>query len=298
MMSTATKPAGTNAPAKCKRESYIGSIIKRLMKDKAAMLGLILLVMLILACIAAPLLTPYNPTKMDATATFAEPSFQHPFGCDKYGRDVLCRLLYGGRYSLALGIVVSAIGMFLGIFFGAIFGYYGGKVDNISMRVMDIIQAIPSTLLAILISTALGSGYIQTVIELTVGGIAPSIRGTRAMVLKEREMDYLEAARAMNCNDFKVIFKHMVPNVLAPTIVGTTMHIGSTIMEAASLSYIGLGIQPPEPEWGAMLAAGKDFILDHPHLLVYPGVAVALTVLAFNLFGDGLRDAMDPRLKD
>ncbi len=297
-MSAATKTAGTKAPAKRKKESYIGSIIKRLTKDKAAMLGLILLVLLILACVAAPLITPYSPTKMDATSTFAKPSLQHPFGCDKYGRDVLCRLLYGGRYSLALGIVVSAIGMFLGIFFGAIFGYYGGKVDNISMRIMDIIQAIPSTLLAILISTALGSGYIQTVVALTVGGIAPSIRGTRAMVLKEREMDYLEAARAMNCNDFKVIFKHMVPNVLAPTIVGTTMHIGSTIMEAASLSYIGLGIQPPEPEWGAMLAAGKDFILDHPHLLIYPGVAVALTVLAFNLFGDGLRDAMDPRLKD
>lgn len=297
-MGTATEAVKGKAPAKRKKESYFGSILKRLVKDKAAMFGFVLLVVLILACVGAPLLTPYNPTSMDASAVFASPSLKHPFGCDKLGRDVLCRLLYGGRYSLALGFVVSAIGMVLGVFFGAIFGYYGGKVDNISMRVMDIIQAIPGTLLAILISTALGSGYIQTVIALTVGGIAPSIRGTRAMVLKEREMDYLEAARAMNCNDFKIIFKHMTPNVLAPTIVGTTMHIGSTIMEAASLSYIGLGIQPPEPEWGAMLSYGKDYILDHPYLLIYPGIAVALTVLAFNLFGDGLRDAMDPRLKD
>lgn len=298
MMSTASAAVKGKVPAKRKKESYFGSILKRLTKDKAAMFGLIVLVLLILACAGAPLLTPYNPTKMDPTAVFAPPSLEHPFGCDKYGRDVLCRLLYGGRYSLALGFLVSAIGMFLGVFFGAIFGYYGGKVDNISMRVMDIIQAIPGTLLAILISTALGPGYIQTVVALTVGGIAPSIRGTRAMVLKEREMDYLEAARAMNCNDFKVIFKHMTPNVLAPTIVGTTMHIGSTIMEAASLSYIGLGVQPPEPEWGAMLAAGKEFIQSHPYLLVFPGIAVAVTVLAFNLFGDGLRDAMDPRLKD
>ncbi len=283
---------------KKRKESNFSATMKRLAKDKVAMFGLILLVLLILACIAAPLLTPYSPTKMDPKAVFAEPSLQHPFGCDKLGRDVLCRLLYGGRYSLALGILVSLIGMVLGIFFGAIFGYYGGKVDNISMRVMDIWQAIPSMLLAILISTALGPGFIQTVIALTVGGIPGSIRGTRAMVLKEREMDYLEAARAMNSSDFKIIFKHMVPNVLSPTIVGTTMHIGSTIMEAASLSYIGLGIQPPMPEWGAMLSDGKSYILNHPYLLVYPGIAIALTVLAFNLFGDGLRDAMDPRLKD
>jgi peptide/nickel transport system permease protein len=290
--------ASNTQTKKKKKESYIGSILKRLRSDKVAMFGLLVLVLLILACIFAPFLTPYSPTQMDPTAPFATPSLKHPFGCDKLGRDVLCRLLYGGRYSLTLGLLVSLIGMFLGIFFGAIFGYYGGKVDNISMRVMDIWQAIPGTLLAILVSTALGSGYFQTVIALTIGGIPGSIRGTRAMVLKEREMDYLEAARAMNCSDFKVIFKHMVPNVLSPTIVGTTMHIGSTIMEAASLSYIGLGIQPPMPEWGAMLADGKSYILNHPHLLVYPGIAIAITVLAFNLFGDGLRDAMDPRLKD
>ncbi|MCC8099499.1 MAG: ABC transporter permease [Clostridiales bacterium] len=288
------------APAEqaVKKESAMTGILKRLAKDKAAMFGLILLIVLILACICAPLLTPYEPTKMDSTAVFATPSFAHPLGCDRLGRDMLSRMLYGGRFSLGLGLLVSLIGMVLGIFFGAIFGYYGGKVDNISMRVMDIWQAIPSTLLAILISTALGSGFIQTVIALTVGGIPGSIRGTRAMVLKEREMDYLEAARAMNCSDFKIIFKHMVPNVLSPTIVGTTMHIGSTIMEAASLSYIGLGVQPPTPEWGAILADGKSYILSYPHLLVYPGIAIALTVLAFNLFGDGLRDALDPRLKD
>ena len=283
---------------KLKKESNFRSIMRRLAKDRIAMLGLILLILVIVVCVFAPLLTPYSPTQMDAKAVFASPSLEHPFGCDKLGRDVLSRLLYGGRYSLGLGFLVSFIGMFIGVFFGAIFGYYGGKVDMISMRVMDIIQAIPGTLLAILISTALGNGYFQTVLALTVGGLAPSIRGTRAMVLKEREMDYLEAARAMNCNDFKVIFKHMTPNILSPTIVGTTMHIGSTIMSAASLSYIGLGIQPPMPEWGAMLADGKQYILQYPHLLVFPGILIAVTVLAFNLFGDGIRDAMDPRLKD
>ena len=283
---------------KIKRESSFVAVLKRLAKDPAAMVGLVMLVLLVLACVFAPLVTPYEPTKIDPKNVFALPSLAHPFGCDKLGRDVLCRLLYGGRYSLGLGLLVSMIGMVLGIFFGAIFGYYGGQVDMVTMRIMDIWQAIPGMLLAILISTALGSGFFQTVLALTIGGIPGSIRGTRAMVLKEREMDYLEAARAMNCNDFQVIFKHMVPNVLSPTIVGTTMHIGSTVMSAASLSYLGLGIQPPMPEWGAMLADGKQYILQYPHLLIYPGIAIAITVLAFNLFGDGLRDALDPRLKN
>jgi len=281
-----------------KRSGYFFNIAKRLTTEKTAMFGLIILVLMILACVCAPLLTPYDPLQMNPKSVFASPSVQHPLGCDRYGRDMLCRMLYGGRYSLTLGFLVSLIGMFLGIFFGAIFGYYGGKVDNISMRVMDIWQAIPSILLAILISTVLGGGYLQTVLAITAGGIPGSIRASRAMALKERELDYLEAARAMNCSDFKIIFKHMTPNILSPTIVGTTMHIGSAIMEAASLSYIGLGIQPPMPEWGAILADGKKYILDYPHLLIYPGVAIAITVLAFNLFGDGLRDAMDPRLKD
>ena len=281
-----------------KHETNFTAIMKRLMKDPGAMIGLIILILLILACVFANFVTPYSPTQIDPDCVFATPSLAHPFGCDKLGRDVLARLLYGGRYSLGLGFLVSIIGMAIGVCLGAIFGYYGGKVDMITMRIMDIWQSIPGNLLAILISTAMGSGYFQTVLALTVGGVPGSIRGTRAMVLKEREMDYLEAARAMNCSDFLVIFKHMIPNVLSPTIVGTTMHIGQTIMSAASLSYIGLGIQPPMPEWGAMLADGKQYILKYPHLLIYPGVAIAITVLAFNLFGDGLRDALDPRLKD
>ena len=163
------------------------------------------------------------------------------------------------------------------------------------MRVMDIWSAIPGQLLAIVISTALGAGFVNTIIAMSNGGIPGSIRSSRAMCLKEREMEYLEAAKSINCSKFKIMYVHMLPNIVAPAIVGTTMSIGTTIMGAAGLSFIGLGIQPPSPEWGAMLSAGRSFILQYPHMLIFPGLALAITVLAINLFGDGLRDAIDPK---
>ncbi len=273
-------------------------VVKRLLHNRVSLIGLIILVILLILTIGAPLFAPYDPTYMDFAATYCTPCAEHIMGCDALGRDMFSRILYAGRYSLFLGFSASIMAAVAGVFFGALIGYAGGRVDMIVMRVCDIIAAIPGSLLAILISTALGTGYVQTIFALAIGGIPGGIRGTRAMALKERSMEYLESAKSINCSTFKVIFKHMVPNILAPTIVGTTMGIGNTIMSAATLSYIGLGIQPPTPEWGAMLSEGRAFVMTYPHMLLFPGLAIAVTVLCINMFGDGLRDALDPRLKD
>lgn len=281
-----------------RKQTQFSQIMGRLRKNKVAMGGLIVLIIIILSAIFAPLIAPYDPNYMDYTALNQTPSAAHIMGCDNLGRDIFSRILYGGRYSLSLGLICAMIGMFFGVFFGTMVGYYGGQVDNIVMRICDVWMAIPATLLAIIISASLGSGFGYTILALTVGGIPGSIRGTRAMALKEREMEYLEAAKAMNCSEFKIMFKHMMPNIIAPTIVGTTGQIGATMMSAAGLSYIGLGIQPPAAEWGAMCSAARDYIMKYPHMMIWPGVAILITVLAINMLGDGLRDAMDPRLKD
>ncbi len=283
---------------KKKKDTQLRQIMRRLAKSKTAMVGLVVLLLVILACAFAPLIAPYDPNFMDYAALNATPSVAHIMGCDNLGRDIFTRILYGGRMSLALGFTVAIVGMVFGVFFGSIVGYIGGQVDNIAMRICDVWMAIPGTLLAIVISSALGSGFLYTVLALSVSGLPGSVRGTRSMALKEREMEYLEAAKAMNCSKMKIIFKHMTPNILAPTIVGTTGQIGGTMMSAAGLSYIGLGIQPPTAEWGAMCSAAREYLTKYPHEMIWPGVAILVTVLAINMLGDGLRDAMDPRLKD
>jgi peptide/nickel transport system permease protein len=294
----ATKEKAQTIQTKRKKQSHFSSIMERLKKDKVAMFGLIVLLILVFVSLFAPLLAPYSPTKMDPTAAFATPSMAHPFGCDNLGRDMLSRCMYGGRYSLSLGLVSSLVGLVIGQIVGIFIGYMGGTFDMVAMRFIDIWAALPGQLLAILISTAMGAGFVNTIVAMAVGGIPGCIRGARAMCLKEREMEYLEAAKSINVSPAKIMYKHMLPNIISPSIVGTTMHIGADIMGAASLSFIGLGIQPPTPEWGAMLSDGRKYILKYPHLLLFPGLMIAITVFSINLFGDGLRDAMDPRLKD
>ncbi len=280
-----------------KKQSNLSMIWHRLMQDKVAVAGLVVMIVLILVSVFAPLLAPYDPFAMDLAAMKQGPSQAHWFGTDSMGRDVFSRILYGGRYSLALGFIGSVFTALIGTVFGTVIGYIGGAFDNICMRVCDVWQAIPGQLLAIVISTALGPGFVNTILAMSVGGIPMSIRSTRAMCLKEREMEYLEAAQSYNCSKTKIMFKHMLPNIISPTIVGTTMSVGGTIMGAAGLSFIGLGIQPPTPEWGAMLSDARSLALLYPHMMIFPGLLIAVTVLAINLFGDGLRDAMDPKLK-
>lgn len=300
MTANKTAERGAQAPGRKKRakQSMFKITCRRLAKNPSAMIGLAVLLLLVIASVCAPLIAPYDPTYMDPTAVLRTPCRAHIMGTDALGRDQFSRLLYGGRYSLSLGFICSFIGLVFGVVFGDLVGYLGGRTDMIVMRIVDILSAIPQMLLAIIISTSLGGGYFNTILALTVGSLPGHLRGPRAMCLKERQMEYLEAARAMNCSTAKIIYKHMMPNTLSPSIVGTAMGIGGSIESAAALAYIGLGIQPPLPEWGAMLSYGRKYIMDFPHLIMWPGVFIVVTVLATNMFGDGLRDAMDPRLKD
>lgn len=283
---------------KRKKRSQFVQIWKRMIKNRVSLVGFIIMAIIILLVCLAPVIAPYDPNAMDFAALNAGPSAAHWFGTDNLGRDILSRLLWGGRSSLLLGFICAGFGLAIGVAFGSLVGYAGKSVDMVVMRLCDVLSSIPGMLMAVLISTALGTGFFNTILAMSAGGIPNTIRGSRAMALKEREMEYLEAAKAMNCSRAKIVFRHMVPNIISPSIVGTTMMIGHSITSAASLSFVGLGIQPPDAEWGAMLSGAKNFMLNYPHEVLFPGIAILITVLATNMIGDGLRDALDPRLKD
>ena len=282
---------------KTKRQPMFIQTFWRVFESPTAKIGGIIFLLMVILSVGAPLFTPYGIDQYDVTMIKASPSLQHIFGCDQMGRDIWTRLLYGGRYSLALGLCGSLAAAVGGSVLGLIAGYFGGKVDNLLMRFCDIWTAIPGMLLCIIVSTALGSGFFNTVFALSIGIIPNNARMIRGQILQERTKEYLEAAEVINCKKSTIMFKHLLPNVISPTIVGTTMGIGGTIMQAATLSYIGLGVQPPTPEWGAMLTAGKSFIDSNPHMILFPGLFIAVFVLAVNLMGDGLRDAIDPKLR-
>lgn len=269
----------------------------RVFETPTAKIGGVLLGIIVIMCVFAPLFCKYTANDIDMTSALQGPSLQHFCGTDNLGRDQWARLLYGGRYSLALGIIGSLFAAIGGTGLGVIAGYFGGQAENLIMRFCDIWTAIPGTLLCIVVSTALGPGFFNTIVALSIGAIPNGARMTRGQILAERTKEYLEAAEAMNCSKASIMFRHLLPNVISPTIVGTTMGIGATITQAATLSYIGLGVQPPTPEWGAMLSAGKNYVTSFPHLLLFPGIAIGLATLAINLMGDGLRDALDPKLR-
>lgn len=267
------------------------------MKNKLAIVGFCILAIIILLAIFAPVIATHDYKAIDPIHANEFPSAEHIMGTDSYGRDIWSRLVHGARYSLLIGICAQAVGTFIGIFFGSLAGYFGGAIDNVILRLCDIFQAIPSTLMAIVISQALGSGFVQTIIALSVGSIPMSIRMLRASMLSVREQEYIEAAHAIDCSHARIIFRHVLPNSLAAIIITASMGIGRMIMESASLSYLGLGIQEPAAEWGAMLSLAKESIRYYPYQIIVPGVAIALIILAFNLIGDGLRDALDPKLR-
>ena len=292
-----TVVSGGTAVKKKKKQSMWRQAFQRLSKDKVAMIGLIGIVLLIVVAIAAPLLTPYSYKEMDPLHLIEGPSLLHPFGTDKLGRDILSRLLYGARYSLALGLISSILSLIIGIIFGAISGYFGGVVDDVIMRICDIIQAIPSLLFCIIISMTLGTGYVVTIFAIALGGCSGNIRLMRSQLLTIRKEEYLDAACAINCSTARILFRHALPNVMSPLLIGFTMGIGNQIQTAASLSVLGLGVQPPLPEWGAMLSDGLIYMSTHPHLMFFPGMMIFLISLFINMFGDGLRDALDPKLK-
>lgn len=268
------------------------------MRNRAAVAGLVILTGIVILAILAPLIAPYEYYKMNPLEAFESPGWKHLFGTDDMGRDIFSRMLIGARYSLMLGILSVLIGHSIGTVLGAVSGFYGGKADQIIMRCCDVLQAMPSLVLSFAVSVILGTGFFKCIIALAVGGIAPAARLTRSSVLKIRKMEYLDAARTINCGSFRTIFKHALPNAFAPMIVSMTMGVAGCMLAAASLSYLGLGVQPPTPEWGAILSASRSFIRRYPYMSVIPGLVIMVTVLSINLLGDGLRDAMDPRLKN
>ena len=271
---------------------------RRLKKIKLATLGLIVILIMIFLAIIAPEIMPYKIDALDLKNKLQGPSSTHWLGTDELGRDILSRLLYGSRFSLEIGIIGVLVSAGGGIVIGAIAGYFGGTTDNIVMRIMDVLQAMPGIVLAIAISATLGPGLVNCIIALSISAIPNYARMTRASILNVRKMEYLEAAASINCSNLRIIVKHVLPNALSPLIVQSTMGIAGTIMNAAMLSFIGLGVQPPTPEWGAMLSAGRGYLRDYPHLCLFPGITIMITVLSLNMLGDGLRDALDPKLKD
>ena len=270
---------------------------KRVFKTPSAKLGGVLFLIFLFCAVFAELIAPYGPYEMDYVNMYATPSWKHLCGTDSLGRDIFSRLIYGARWSLTLGIVADVVGQLGGVVVGSIAGYFGGKTDTYIMRFMDIWQAIPSMLLTIIMSAVLGPGFGNTILALAISAVPRGARMTRGMILAERGKEYLEAAQSINCSSSVIMFSHLLPNVISPTLVAATMQVGGTITMAASLSYLGLGVQPPTPEWGAMLSEGTAVLTSYPHMILFPGIVIGICILSINLMGDGLRDALDPKLR-
>ena len=270
---------------------------KRFCKNKTAVVALVILCIMIIAAIFAGVLTPYGPYESDLANVKATPSWAHPFGCDENGRDILTRILYGARISLSVGVITVLISTAAGSVIGVISAYYG-VVDAVLSRLMEMIQSFPSILLAIIVMSVFGRGIENAIIAIAVVSIPGPARIIRSSVLSAKENDYVTAANAIGCTDLRIMFKHILPNILAPIIVNATMSVSGSILSLASLGFLGLGVQPPTAEWGYMLSSGRNFIFSASHIITFPGLAIAITVLSFNLLGDGLRDALDPRLKE
>ncbi len=279
------------------KNSYFRMVFGRLKKNKLAMAGLFFMIFIVLVAVFADFVAPYPYEQQDLDSVLSLPSASHLMGTDNLGRDILSRIIYGGRMSLRIGIISVGIAAVFGIFLGALCGYYVGKVDQIIMRILDIFQSIPPLLTAIAIAATLGPGIGNAMLAVGLSLIPSYARMTRASFLSVRGMEYVEAAKAINARDMRIIGKHILPNAMSPLIVQMTMGVAGAILIAAMLSFIGLGAQPPVPEWGAMLSGGRNYIRDYWHIVFFPGVTIMLTVLSLNMLGDGLRDALDPRLK-
>jgi len=271
--------------------------LRRLRRNKIALFGLGVIFFFILMAILAPLIAPYDPLKQELYNKLRSPSREHLLGTDALGRDILSRIIHGSRLSLLVGVISVGIAMAIGVPLGVASGYYGGNFDNLIMRIMDIVLSFPSILLAIFIVATLGPGLRNTMIAVGLVAIPAYARLVRASVLSVREQDYVQAARALGGSDFRIMIRSIVPNSLSPLIVQSTLGMATAILDAAGLSFLGLGAQPPAAEWGAMLSDGRSLILSAPWVITFAGVAILLSVLGFNLLGDGLRDALDPRLK-
>ncbi|MCG7344061.1 ABC transporter permease [Sporosarcina sp. ACRSL] len=266
-------------------------------KNKRAMVGLWMVIIFVLVAIFAPFIAPYDPIKQNMDIMLQPPSADHLFGTDEFGRDMFSRVIYGAQISLMVGIVGVLISLVIGVALGTISGYFGGKIDALIMRIIDIFMAFPSFLLALAIVSVLGPGMGNVMIAIGLFSVPTFARLSRSSVLSVKGKEYIEAAKSMGATNTLIIFKHVIPNSIAPIIVLSTLRIATAILTAAGLSFLGMGAQPPTPEWGAMLSTGREYLRSAPHVSTIPGLAIMFMVLSFNMLGDGLRDALDPRGK-
>lgn len=254
-------------------------------------------ILLLFVAVFAPLIAPYDPNQTNIKIRLQPPSAEHLMGTDNFGRDMFSRVIYGSRISLYVGFIAVGIGAVFGGVLGAIGGYYGGRLDNIIMRCMDVLLAIPQIILAIAIVGALGTSLLNLMIAVGISQLPRYARVVRASTLTVRGQEFVEAAKAIGARDTRIILENILPNCMAPIIVQSTLGVAQAILAAATLSFLGLGIQPPTAEWGSMLSAGRQFLRNAPYLTFFPGVAISIVVLALNIFGDGLRDSLDPKLR-
>lgn len=278
-------------------DGIIAGTFRRLRRNRAAMAGLVLLILLVATAISAPVIAPFDPIKVMPADSIKPPSPEHWLGTDQFGRDILSRIIWGAQISLRIGFISVGIASSVGVMVGLLAGFYRGWVDTIISRIIDMMLAFPGILLALCISAALGPGIYQVMIAVGIAGIPTYARMVRGSVLSARENLYVDAARALGTPDLRIIFVHLLPNVLAPVIVLATLGLAWSILNAAALSFLGLGAQPPMAEWGAMLSTGREYLRAGWWITTFPGLAIMVAVLSINLLGDGLRDALDPRLR-
>ena len=291
-----SKKAAAPTVETLERHSQFVDIWRRFKRNKLAVFGMGLAVFLILMAVFANFIAPYDPAAI-STDRLASPSLEHLMGTDNYGRDLFSRIIYGARVSLLISLMALVFSLIIGIGLGATAGYFGGWYESVIMRICDNLMCIPGMLLAVCISSLLGIGEVNTAIAIAVSGVAPAIRMIRATVLQIRSQEFVEAAKATGSSQLKIIFHEILPNILSPLIVDSTMRIGGNILQISGLSFIGLGVQSPTAEWGSIMSDGQEFITTFWPMITFPGIAILLTVFAFNVMGDGLRDALDPRLK-
>ncbi|MBQ6448696.1 MAG: ABC transporter permease [Bacillus sp. (in: Bacteria)] len=296
-METVTNPQVSPIVKKAKKDSFLLSTWKKLIRNRLAVVGLILIILQVAIAITAPLITSYDPARQNLEATEL-PMFSegHWLGTDNYGRDMWSRIAYGARISLVVGSIAVTLGLVGGITLGLLAGYYR-KLDGIIMRIVDLLFAFPGILLAMLIIAVLGTSLVNVAIAISIWSIPSCARIVRGSVLSVKKQEYILAMKSLGASDIRIMFKHILPNCTAPIIVYATMRMATAILSTASLSYLGLGAQPPTPEWGAMISQGQAYMWTSPHMTIIPGIAIMLTVFAFNVLGDGLRDALDPNMK-
>lgn len=271
---------------------------RRLRRNRAAVIGGVVVLLFIAIAILAPLITPYDPNEGDLAQRLRSFSREHLLGTDALGRDLLSRVIYGARISLEIQIVSVSLALVIGTLLGMVGGYYGGRLDHLIMRLMDILLAFPGIFLAIAIIAALGPGLLNLMLAAGIYSVPQFARIVRGSILTLKEKEFVEAARAVGESDVNILFRYLLPNSMAPIIIQTTLRMATVLLTASGLSFLGLGVQPPTAEWGAMLSTARAYIVTAPHVATVPGLAIMLVVMGFNLFGDGLRDSLDPRLRD